>query len=309
MASFRSSFGEDSLTSYVSGIKKFPMLDRDEEFELATKWKENADKKALEKIISSHLRLVVKIANGYSGYGLSKADLIAEGNIGVMQALQHFDPSIGYRFSTYASWWIKSKIQDFIYNSWSVVKLSSSKSHRKLFFGLRKLKSMLGLENLSEENANLVAEKMDVSEKDVLTMENRFTNRDFSANSPMGDDQKSSWQDLMADAADSQETKLLEKQEFEYRKKVLHDALNTLSKKEYDIVCSYRLHNPTKTLKQIGNAMSLSSERVRQIEKNAFLKIQKYVRSVEWKAEKNYEKFAVFFSNVPACLVDANFIQ
>jgi RNA polymerase sigma-32 factor len=295
MVSLRGFLNEDSLTTYVSGIKKFPMLGKDEEFELATKWKEKGDKKALEKLISSHLRLVVKIAAGYSGYGMSKADLIAEGNLGVMHAIQHFDPHRGYRFSTYAIWWIKSKIQEFIYNHWSIVKLSSSKSNRKLFFGLRKTKNLLGLETVSEKNANLIADKMNVSEKDVLTLETRFTHKDFSANATIENNEKSSWQDFLIETGDSQESKLLEKQEFEYRKKVLHDALNTLSKKEYDIVCSYRLHSPTKSLREIGKTMNISAERARQIEKNAFLKIQKYVRSIEWKAatSKNYQKFTI----------------
>jgi len=257
------------------------MLQESEEFELAVKWKERGDKKALEKIVSSHLRLVVKIANGYSKYGLSKADLIAEGNVGIMHALQHFDPNIGYRFSTYASWWIKAKIQDFIYNSWSLVKLGSGKAHRKLFFGLRKVKHMLGLETITEENVSLVAQKMDVPEKDVMILETRFTQKDFSANSAVGEDGKSSWQDFLADETDSQETQLLEKQEFEYRKKVLHDALNTLSQKEHDVICLYRLNSPTKSLREVGTIMNLSAERVRQIDKDAFLKIQKYVRNVE----------------------------
>ena len=139
---------EASLSSYISEIKKFPILGQDEEYQLARLWKEKGDKKALEKIIGSHLRLVMKIAQGYSGYGLSQEDLIAEGNIGIMHALQHFDPSIGYRFSTYAAWWIKSKIQDFIYNSWSMVKLGSTKNHRKLFFGLRKMKNALGIDDI-----------------------------------------------------------------------------------------------------------------------------------------------------------------
>jgi RNA polymerase sigma-32 factor len=282
----------------VSGIKKFPMLGEDEEFELAVKWKEKGDRKALEKIIASHLRLVVKIANGYSGYGLSKADLIAEGNVGIMRALQHFDPSKRYRFSTYAAWWIKSKIQDFIYNSWSIVKLGSSKSHRKLFFGLRKTKNALGLENASGANANLIAEKMNVDKEDVITMETRFTAKDFSTNSAIGKDGKSSWEDLIADSKDSHEASLFEKQEFEYRKKILHEALNTLSPKEYDVLCSYRLHSPPKTLREIGETMKLSAERVRQIDKKAFLKIQKYVRTVEWKQPENYRKLACFFMNV-----------
>jgi RNA polymerase sigma-32 factor len=267
------------------------MLGEDEEFELATKWKENGDKKAMEKIVKSHLRLVMKIANGYSGYGLSKADLVAEGNIGIMHALQHFDPGIGYRFSTYAAWWIKAKIQDFVYNSWSMVKLGSGKNNRKLFFGLRKIKKLLGIETISEENAQLVADKMNVSKEDVFVSETRFTYKDFSANSPTGDDGTSSWQDFLADTQASQETAVLEKQEFAYRKKVLHEALNTLSRKEYTIVCAYRLANPTKNLREIGEAMNISAERVRQIEKNAFLKIQKYVKSIQWTSTYVHEHY------------------
>ncbi|MDR0555580.1 MAG: RNA polymerase factor sigma-32 [Holosporaceae bacterium] len=274
------SLNDASLAGYVSDIKKFPMLEADEEFELATTWKEKGDRKALNLIISSHLRLVLKIANGYSGYGLSRTDLIAEGNVGLMHALQHFDPSIGHRFSTYASWWIKAKIQEFVYNTWSIVKPSSSKNNRKLFFGLRKLKHMLGLETVSEENVAIIADKMNVSEKDVLTLETRLTHRDFSTNTALGQDSKSDWQDLLADSTDSQETKVLEKQEFEYRKRILHEALNTLSKKEYAVVCAYRLHSPTKSLREIGLEMNISGERVRQIEKVAFLKVQKYVRNV-----------------------------
>jgi RNA polymerase sigma-32 factor len=287
MASFNSIFNDSSLNSYVSGIKKFPMLGGDEEFELAVKWRDKGDKKALEKIVESHLRLVVKIANGYSGYGLSKADLIAEGNVGIMHALQHFDPSTGYRFSTYASWWIRSKIQEFIYNSWSIVKLSSNKNYRKLFFSLRKIKQILGIETVSEENVGVIAEKMNVNEKEVLVLENRFISKDFSTNIAIGDDKRASWQDIMEDSSESQETTLLEHDEFEYRKKVLHDALNTLSKKEYDIIRAYRLDSPTKSLREIADIMNLSAERIRQIEKKAFLKVQKYVRSVEWKGCDN----------------------
>jgi RNA polymerase sigma-32 factor len=287
---FHGILNNGSLSSYVSGIKKFPMLEEDEEFELAIKWREKGDKKALEKIVSSHLRLVVKIANGYAGYGLSTADLIAEGNIGIMCALQHFDPSMGHRFSTYASWWIKSKIQEFIYNSWSIVKLSSSKNYRKLFFGLRKVKQLLGIESVSEKDAELIAEKMKVNQEEVMVLEKRFTSKDFSTNVTVGDDQKSSWQDITEDSSESMESQLLEQNEFEYRKKVLHAALNALSKREYDIVCAYRLNSPTKSLREIGNMMDLSAERVRQIEKDAFLKIQKYVRSVEWKTSPRHSQ-------------------
>jgi RNA polymerase sigma-32 factor len=284
---------ESSLTSYVSEIKKFPILGEQEEFELATKWKEKGDTKALEKIITSHLRLVLKIAKGYSGYGLPRDDLVAEGNIGIMCALQHFDPAVGYRFSTYAAWWIKAKIRDFVYNSWSIVKLGSGKNNRKLFFGLRKIKNMLGLDKLSDENAKIIADKMNVSQEEVMISETRFSGKDFSANSPMGEENSGSWQDFLVDPGASPEAEALEKQEYKYRKKILHDALNILSPREHAIVCSYRLHTPTKSLREIASTMELSAERVRQIEKEAFLKIQKYVRSQEFpqKTENQQRNF------------------
>ncbi|GHU16140.1 RNA polymerase sigma factor RpoH [Alphaproteobacteria bacterium] len=282
---FSSLRNDDDLSAYVLEIRRFPVLGNDEEFELATEWRERGDKAALNKIVGSHLRLVVKIANGYSGYGLSKADLIAEGNIGIMCALQHFDPSIGYRFSTYAAWWIRSKMQDFIYNSWSIVKLGSGKKNKKLFFSLRKIKNALGIESVSENNAKVIAEKMHVTKEDVLISENRFTHKDFSTNIAVGEDGDSSFQDFIVDHNASQEHLALDKQEYEYRKKVLHEALGILSERERNIVCSYRLSNPTKSLREIAEEMNLSTERVRQIDNAAFLKIQKYVRSVEWSAK------------------------
>ena len=283
---FSRKFDEDSLSDYISSIKKIPTLGEDEEFELASRWKEKGDQKALNKIIASHLRLVLKIAKGYSGYGLSISDLVAEGNLGIMHAVQHFDPSVGYRFSTYAAWWIKSKIQDFVYNSWSIVKLSSTKNNRKLFFGLRKLKNLLGIGNSSDEEIQMIAEKMEVSPEEVKIAEQRFNHKDFSANSPVGDEEASSWQDFLADTKSTPDTEISEKQEYLYRKKVLHDALNTVSKRERDIVCLYRLHNPTKSLREIGELMNISAERVRQIEKKAFLKIQEYVKAVNWKNQE-----------------------
>lgn len=277
-------YNEDSLSSYVSEIKKFPVLDQDEEFELATKWKEKGDKKALDKLVKSHLRLVAKIAAGYSGYGLSKADLIAEGNIGIIHALQHFDPKIGYRFSTYATWWIKAKIKDFVYNSWSIVKLSSSSRSRRLFFSLRKLKSALGLDTVDDDSAKEIAEKLKVKKEDVITSERRFSSQDFSTNTPVGEEGTSTLQDFIADSSVSQEDIVFEQQERAYRTKILHDALNTLSKREYDVVAAYRLRTPTKSLREIAKEMGISAERVRQIENAAFLKLQKYIRTVEWEA-------------------------
>ena len=270
---------ESSLSSYVSSIKHIPTLREDEEFELATKWKEKGDQKALNKIINSHLKLVVKIAKGYSGYGLPISDLIAEGNLGIMHAVKHFDPNIGYRFSTYAAWWIKAKIKEFIYNSWSIVKLGSSKNNKKLFFGLRKLKSLLGISASSDEEIKTIAKKMDVSEESVRTMENRLNRRDFSTNSTVKDASDVTWIDFIEDVKSRPDIKVLNQQEHSYRKKVLHDALNTLSKKEYDIFCLYRLANPTQSLQKIGKIVNLSTERVRQLEKKAFLKVQEYVKA------------------------------
>jgi RNA polymerase sigma-32 factor len=275
-------YGEEHWSHYVAAIKDTPLLGKDEEFELAIRWKENGDRKALDKLVKSHLRLVAKIATGYSGYGLSQADLMAEGNIGIMQALQHFDPAIGYRFSTYAIWWIKARIRDFIYNAWSMVKLGSGKENRKHFFGLRRMKQSMGLESLSEENVKVIADKFNVSEEDVIISDKRFTHKDFSINSPRGDEgSNATLQDFLITDNPSQEELIFEKQEREYRKKNLHEALNTLSKKEYDIVCARRLQNPTSSLSEIAKRVDLSAERVRQIELKAFLKIQKYVRRVE----------------------------
>ena len=275
---------EDNLSSYISSIKSIPILEKDEEFLLASKWKETGDRDALNKIISSHLRLVFKIAKGYSGYGLPISDLVAEGNLGIMHAIQHFDPTIGYRFSTYAAWWIKAKIQEFIYNSWSIVKLSSSKNNKKLFFGFRKLKNLLGIEASSDEEIKTIAQKMKVSEKSARTASVRFNRRDFSTDSLIGENKDSTWIDFIEDTKSRPDREIIDKQEYDYRKKVLHEALNTLPKKEYDILRLYRLSNPTKTLQEIGKIVNLSPERVRQLEKQAFLKIQSYVKSVSREA-------------------------
>ncbi|MBO4406024.1 MAG: RNA polymerase factor sigma-32 [Alphaproteobacteria bacterium] len=276
-----STLNEDRLSAYISSIKNIPTLQKDEEFLLAHKWRETGDRQALNKIINSHLKLVFKIAKGYSGYGLPISDLVAEGNLGIMHAVQHFDPNIGYRFSTYAAWWIKAKIQEYIYNSWSIVKLSSYKNNKKLFFGLRKLKKLLGIDLSSDEEIKTVANQMNVSEESVKIAKDRFSRRDFSINSSVdGASSDLTWVDFIADVESQPNRKIFDEQEYDYRKKVLHSALNTLPKKEYEIFCLYRLSNPTKTLQEIGKIMNLSAERVRQLEKRAFLKVQSYVKSV-----------------------------
>lgn len=283
---------EGSFSTYISSIKNIPTLEKDEEFLLASKWKETGDREALNKIINSHLRLVLKIAKGYSGYGLALSDLVAEGNLGIMHAVQHFDPTIGYRFSTYAAWWIKAKIQEFIYNSWSIVKLSSTKSHKKLFFSFRKLKKLLGIESsFSDEEIKTVAKKIGVTEESARIAENRFSQRDFSVNSPVDDGSSgTTWVDFIEDAQSRPDSKVFDEQEYGYRKKVLHDALNTLSKKEYDVVRLYRLSNPTKSFREIGQILNISAERVRQLEKRAFLKVQNYVKTASQKIINKAEK-------------------
>jgi len=268
---------EDALHEYISHIKKIPILTEDEELELANRWKKKGDQKALDKIIACHLKLVLKIAKSYAGYGLSLSDLISEGNLGIMHAVKHFDPTIGYRFSTYAAWWIKSKIQDFVYNSWSIVKLSATKNNRKLFFGLRKMKTLLGINKLNEQNTKILAEKMDVTPEEIQIADIRLNGKDFSANSPVGESGESSWQDFLVDNKTSPDIAISEQQEIDYRKNVLNKALKTLSDKEQQILYMHRLMNPPKTLQEIAKHFNLSAERVRQIDKQAFSKIQKYI--------------------------------
>lgn len=288
----------DALSSFVSEIKNIPMLEKDEEFELARKWHEKGDKKALNKLISSHLKLVHKVAKGYSGYGLPKEDLISEGNLGLMHAIKHFDPEIGYKFSTYAIWWIKAKIKDFVFNSWSLVKIGSNKTNRKLFFKLKQVKAALGIDNLNEEDAEEISKRMEVKKDDVLSMDKRLTHKDFSANTLMGENDTLTWQDFIEDENANHAKNILEENEYQYRKKILHEALNTLSKREYEIICSYRLHNPTKTLREIGEKLNISAERVRQIDISAMLKIQKYIKTVEWdqkNKKQTYNNLVLYF--------------
>lgn len=274
-------FDYENLSGYVAKVRDIPSIDNTEEVELATRWKEKNDYAAIDKIVKSHLKLVAKIANGYRGYGMPLSELIAEGNVGIMQAVKHFDCKLGYKFSTYAMWWIQAKIKEFIFNSWSIVKLANTKCNKKLFFKLRKTKNDMGVDTLDDGATDKIAEHLNVKSSDVLVAERRFTSKDFSIHTPVGGDGQSgdTFQDFLSDDNAKMEDEFLHAKEFEKRKKILHDALNTLSPREYKIVTQYRLHEPPKTFKNISEELKISAERVRQIESSAFVKIQKYVRS------------------------------
>ena len=269
----------EHLSSYLNEIHKFPLLKEGEEFQLARDWAKTKDKKAIEKLIKGHLRLIVKIASGYSGYGLQMKDLISEGHVGIMQAAKHFNPDLGYKFSTYSTWWIKARIQEYIFNSWSLVKLSSSKAHKKLFFGLRKLKSLLGIDSVSNDNVNLLAEKLNIDSKTIMETDNRLSNKDFSVNAQIGDsDSKETWQDFIVDDKASAEEKAIESQELDYRRKLFNQALQTIPEREKNIIVWYRLTEPPLSLAKIGEKLKISRERVRQLEERAFFRLQEYIK-------------------------------
>lgn len=273
----------DSLSLYIRDINKFPMLDPTEEFELAKNWIEKADNQSAKKIVQSHLRLVTKIAAGYKGYGLPINDLISEGNIGILQALRRFDPHKGFRFSTYAMWWIKASIKDYIMRTWSLVKIGTTAAQKKLFFGLKSSKKRLGIEEgvgLAPETAQRIADELKVTQDEVLEMDKRLSGVDYSLNAFVGDENDSEWQDWLTDDQVSQEEVILERDESQKRHKLLVEAMNALDKREHDILMARRITEPPKTLDEISQTYGISRERVRQIEMKAFEKLQKQVRDL-----------------------------
>jgi RNA polymerase sigma-32 factor len=274
---------------YVQKIKKIPLLENDEEYVLAKQWRDHNDAKAIEKLISSHLRLVLKVANGYRGYGLPLSDLIAEGNLGMMQAIKHYDPEKGFRFATYASWWIRANINEYILQSWSLVKMGTTSAQKKLFFSLRRTEQALEAEEeskhlehgLTREKAKKIANKLDVSEEEVFLMHQRLSGRDHSLNAPLGsDDQDSEWIEWIADDKQNQELSIVENDEMEKRKKLFEQALSCLNEREHLILKSRRLMEPPKTLEELSSSVGISRERVRQIENKAFEKLQKNVKKI-----------------------------
>ena len=274
--------GEGSLTRYLQEIRKFPMLEPEEEYMLAKRWKEREDSAAAHRLVTSHLRLVAKIAMGYRGYGLPLSELISEGNVGMMQAVKRFDPDRGFRLATYAMWWIRAAIQEYILHSWSRVKMGTTAAQKKLFFNLRKLKGQLqAVEDgdLSPENLKKIATELDVPEADVISMNRRLASPDHSLNAPLRSDSEGEWQDWLVDETESQETRLGDRQELGLRRDLLEKALTHLNERERHILGERRLkENPT-TLEDLSQQYGISRERVRQIEVRAFEKLQKAIKA------------------------------
>jgi RNA polymerase sigma-32 factor len=275
---------DNNLGRYLEHIKKFPMLEAGEEYLLAKDWLEKQDTKAAHKLVTSHLRLVAKIAMGYRGYGLPIADLIAEGNIGMMHAVKKFDPEKGFRLATYAMWWIKAAIQEFVLRSWSQVKIGTTASQKKLFFNLRKIKGKINaLEDgdLTPNQVNHIAKTLDVSEDDVVSMNRRMLGGDHSLNSQINrqDGEEAEWQDMLTDERDNQETQYVNHQEKNIRNKMMLEALDYLKPREKDIIIKRRLTENPKTLEDLSQEYKVSRERIRQIETRAFEKLQMVVKS------------------------------
>jgi len=273
---------ENNLSRYLQEIRKFPMLEPDEEFMLAKAWREHEDPRAAERLVTSHLRLVAKIAMGYRGYGLPLSELISEGNVGMMQAVKRFDPDKGFRLATYAMWWIRAAIQEYILHSWSLVKMGTTAAQKKLFFNLRRLKGqMQAIEDgdLSPEHVKAIATKLDVPEADVVSMNRRLAQPDHSLNAPLRADSEGEWQDWLVDEAESQEVRLAEREELGKRKELLKDAMKALNDRERHILTERRLREVPTTLEDLSQQYGISRERVRQIEVRAFEKLQKAIRT------------------------------
>jgi RNA polymerase sigma-32 factor len=273
---------EGNLARYLQEIRKFPMLAADEEYMLAKRWREHEDPDAAQRLVTSHLRLVAKIAMGYRGYGLPLSELISEGNVGMMQAVKRFDPERGFRLATYAMWWIRAAIQEYILHSWSLVKMGTTAAQKKLFFNLRKLKGQLqAIEegDLSPENVAKIATELDVPEADVISMNRRLASPDHSLNAPLRADSEGEWQDWLVDEGESQEAKLGERQELGLRRDLLVKAMNHLNERERDILTHRRLREQPTTLEDLSQKYGISRERVRQIEVRAFEKLQKAIKS------------------------------
>jgi len=276
---------EQGLSSYLAEIRRFPMLEKDEEFMLGHRWREHEDGQAAEKLVTSHLRLVAKIAMGYRGYGLPIAEVISEGNVGLMQAVKKFDPEKGFRLATYAMWWIRASIQEYVLRSWSLVKMGTTAAQKKLFFNLRRMKSqMRALDegDLKPDQVDEIATKLGVTTDEVTSMNGRLSGPDASLNAPLkGTEGEGQWQDWLADDdAESQEDELAETDEFDTRMQLLQSAMGELNDREQNILQERRLSEEPKTLEELAGQYGVSRERIRQIEVRAFEKLQKAMRTM-----------------------------
>jgi len=273
---------EGGLSHYLAEIRRFPMLEPQEEFMLAKRWREHGDREAAHRLVTSHLRLVAKIAMGYRGYGLPIGEVISEGNVGLMQAVKRFEPDKGFRLATYAMWWIKASIQEYVLRSWSLVKMGTTAAQKRLFFNLRKAKSQISAfeeGDLKPEHVNIIFNRLGITEKDVIDM-NRRLSGDASLNAPIRAEAESGeWQDWLVDESDSQESKLAESEEMSNRKKALGQALDVLNDRERRIFEARRLSDDPITLEELAAEFGVSRERVRQIEVRAFEKVQEAVVS------------------------------
>tara|TARA_Y100001970_G_scaffold261992_1_gene345681 strand:- start:300 stop:1202 length:903 start_codon:yes stop_codon:yes gene_type:complete len=270
---------EGSLSNYLTQIKKFPMLTSEEEYMLARRWRDRGDLKAAQKLVTSHLRLVAKIAMGYRGYGLPVSELVSEGNIGLMQAVKKFDPKKGFRLATYAMWWIKASIQEYVLRSWSLVKMGTTTAQKKLFFNLKKIKNQLSIHetgDLTPKHVNEISKQLNVKKEEVISMNRRLYGKEKSLNTPISNDNDSTeWQDWIVDDALDQELKTSHQQEFDNRKKLMMDSMNILNEREREILFARRLTDEPLTLEELSKKHKISRERIRQIETKAFEKLQK----------------------------------
>jgi RNA polymerase sigma-32 factor len=271
---------DSGLARYLDEIKRFPMLEPQEEYMLAKRWKEHEDPEAAHRLVTSHLRLVAKIAMGYRGYGLPMNEVVSEGNIGLMQAVKRFEPEKGFRLATYAMWWIRAAIQEYILRSWSLVKMGTTANQKKLFFNLRKAKSQISAldeGDLRPDQVKVIATRLGVTEQDVIDM-NRRLGGDASLNAPLREDGEASWQDWLVDESESQESRLAASEELDNRRRVLKDALGVLNDRERRIFEARRLAEDPITLEELASEFGVSRERVRQIEVRAFEKVQDFVQ-------------------------------
>ena len=266
------------LSLYLTQIKKFPMLDAEEEYMLAKNWKENGNLKSAHKLVTSHLRLVAKIAMGYRGYGLPVNELISEGNLGLMQAVKKFDPDKGFRLATYAMWWIKASIQEYVLRSWSLVKMGTTTAQKKLFFNLKKLKNQIAPNqegDLKNEHVKEISKRLDVNSDEVINMNRRMMGHEKSLNDPIKSGETDEWQDWLVDDKLDQELIVSQRQEYEDKKELLIGAMKVLNEREKNIIEARRLSEKPKTLEELSKKYKISRERIRQIETKAFEKLQK----------------------------------